>query len=328
MKVLVTGGTGFIGSHICEQLVAQGHEVVALVRRSSRREFLESLGGAVQFVYGSVEDRASLDAAVQGVDAIIHSAGLVKARSEEELRLVNVQGAKNMLDAARARAGSLRRFVHISSQAATAPSSDGNPVHNDVTPRPVTAYGRSKLDGERAARAAAKELPITIIRPPMVYGPRDEESFAFFQMAQRGVLPMIGEPESKVSTVFGPDCARACILAIDADVPSGSAYFVTDGDIYTRRQLNEEMERAVGRRAWARLPIPGGLVRAAAVLVEAYGSLSEKAVMLTRDKAEELMCQWVCDGSEGSKALHLGETVKWSQGTQITHRWYQEHHWY
>ncbi|RYZ59345.1 MAG: SDR family NAD(P)-dependent oxidoreductase, partial [Proteobacteria bacterium] len=131
MKVLVTGGSGFLGSHIVEQLIAEGHTVRALVRRTSNRKFLASLGPKVEFAEGSVEDAAKVEEAVKGVDAIIHSAGLVKARNEAEFHETNVTGTKNLLEAAKKFAPGLKRFVFVSSLAAVGPSPDGVPVKSD-----------------------------------------------------------------------------------------------------------------------------------------------------------------------------------------------------
>jgi nucleoside-diphosphate-sugar epimerase len=326
MNVLVTGASGFLGSHIAEQLASAGHHVRALVRRSSNVDFLQTLPG-LEFATGAVDDPASLPEAVAGVDGVIHAAGLIKARSADEFHRCNVRGTENVLEAVHQYAPSIERFVLVSSQAATAPSADGTPVTNDVTPRPVTDYGRSKLAGEHAARAYADRLPVTIIRPPMVYGPRDREAFQLFLSAARRVLPFLGDPEGKVSLIYAPDCARACIAALSAAVPSGSAYFVTDGRVYTRRQLIAGLEQAVARRALVSFPLPSAVVRAAALASEAYGLIANRAVLLNRQKLAELLGQWVCDGSEAERALGFRAEVDWFEGTRRTMRWYRENGW-
>src|SRR5881409_3278234 len=147
MKVLLTGGSGFLGSFVAEQLSAEGHLVRALVRPHSARKILDKLA-RVEFAPGAIEDRASLGAAVDGVDAVVHVAGIVKARRPADFFEVNAQGTRNLLEAALRRP--VPRFVYISSLAAVGPSSDGTPVPDDVEPRPVTHYGRSKLEAERA----------------------------------------------------------------------------------------------------------------------------------------------------------------------------------
>src|SRR3954451_14841080 len=145
MTILVTGGSGFLGSHIIEQLSRAGRPVRALVRRSSDTKFLRTLSD-VELFDGAIDDRASLERAVSGVEAVVHSAGLVKARNLEEFMRVNARGTENLLEVCLPLGASLRRFVHVSSVTVGGPSdAHGNPVSVDATPRPVTNYGRSKL---------------------------------------------------------------------------------------------------------------------------------------------------------------------------------------
>jgi nucleoside-diphosphate-sugar epimerase len=327
MRVLLTGGSGFLGSHVAERLSAEGHDVVALVRKSSNRKLLEALA-RVSFAEGAIEDRASLDSAVRGVDAIIHCAGLIKAQSRAEFDRANVAGTQNLIDAAKKLGSTFKRFVHVSSGAATTPSFDGRPTKNDAPPAPVTDYGRSKLEAERVAKAEAKNLPITIIRPPVVYGPRDPETFQyFFKPAEMRVLPNIGDPDGKVSVIFAPDCADATIRAIEADVPSGAAYFVTDGVVYTRRDLVAGLQRAVGKKALVDFTIPTRVVRVAASASELFSRATKKATMLTHQKVDEALAQWVFDGSEAEEKLGWKAKVNWNEGTAISAKWYRENGW-
>jgi nucleoside-diphosphate-sugar epimerase len=327
LKVLVTGASGFLGSHVAEQLSQAGHEVVALVRRSSNRKFLETLPN-VSFAYGAVEDARAVDEAVRGVDAIVHSAGLVKARGEAEFEKTNVEGTKNLLASARNHAPGLKRFVFVSSLAAVGPSRDGSPVKPDREPQPVTHYGRSKLRAEQAVLAAKGELPVTVIRPPMIYGPRDNETFAFFQTVSRRVLPYLGDGKNTLSIVYAADAANACVRAIFADVPSGSLYFVDDGKVYVWRDMLAELEKVLERRAFLRVPIPFFVLRGAAVASEGYGRIRGKAVMLTRDKINELSApHWVCDAEKTRTDLGWAPQVEWTEGARRAADWYRREGW-
>ncbi|MEO8798659.1 MAG: NAD(P)-dependent oxidoreductase, partial [Polyangiaceae bacterium] len=193
---------------------------------------------------------------------------------------------------------------------------------------PVTSYGRSKLEAEKVAKSYANELPVTILRPTGIYGPRDQEILEVFKSVKRGVLPLTGDGKSLLTLVYGPDAARACIAAIEADVMSGSTFFVTDGEVYDQRTMMEAVERAVGKKALFRLGVPLGVIKAAARVVEAYGKATDKAVMLTREKANMLSYPyWVCNSDDTKKALGWAPEVTWADGAAKTARWYSENGW-
>lgn len=327
MRILLTGASGFLGSHIAERLDQQGAEVRALVRPTSDTRFLEGLEH-VTLLSGAMDDEDSLLAATDGVDGIIHAAGLVKARVPADFYRTNEQGTANLLDAAKRGAPDLKRFVLISSLAVMGPSQDGRPAPAGASPNPVTHYGRSKLAAEQAARAEAHSLPITIIRPPIIYGPRDRELLPFFKSVQLGVLPLTGSPSSRLSAIYASDCAAACIKALAAEVPSGSTYFVEDGRLETLAELITHIESALGRRAWLRIPVPRILMYGVALGSELYGRISGRAVMLTRDKLNELLAShWVCDSVEAQSALGWKPQILFEEGARITGAWYRREGW-
>ena len=327
MRILLTGASGFLGSHVAEQLDQRGADVRALVRPTSETRFLESLEH-VTLLSGAMSDKASLLAATEGVDGIIHAAGLVRAKRPADFHRTNAQGTSNLLHAAKENASSIERFVLVSSLAVMGPSKDGRPVPSSAAPNPVTHYGRSKLAAEEAARAEVHSLPITIIRPPMIYGPRDREILPFFKSVQLGVLPLTGSRSSLLSAIFAADCATACIKALEARVPSGSTYFVEDGHLESLGGLIAHIEKALGRRAWLRVPVPRSLMYGAALVSELYGRVRGRAVMLTRDKLNELLApHWVCDSSEAQAALGWKPRISFGEGTRLTGAWYRREGW-
>ncbi|MBP9111308.1 MAG: NAD(P)-dependent oxidoreductase [Polyangiaceae bacterium] len=332
MRVLVTGASGFLGSYIAEQLSKRGDQVRCLVRKSSSRKFLDTLQN-IEYANGSVEDRDSVFRACEGVDAIVHSAGLVKARAPSEFHLVNVEGTRNMLDGAVAAgkkdgANKLKRFVFVSSLAAVGPSRDGTPVRSDAVPSPVTHYGRSKLESEKLVLSMKEALPVTVIRPPMIYGPRDTESLQLFQWVARGILPMNGDGSNTLSLIYADDAASACVRAIDSDAANGKSYFVEDGSVYEWKLALRDIENALGKKAFVRFGIPFSVVRAMALASEVYGKVSDKAMMLTRDKVNELeQKHWVCSAADTKNDLGWTPEVPWSEGTKRAVDWYRKEGW-
>jgi len=327
MTILVTGGSGFLGSHVVERLARAGRPVRALVRRTSDTKFLRTLPN-VELAEGAVDDAASVHSAVRGVTGIVHVAGLVKAKSPDEFMRVNRGGTETLVAAALENRSTMKRFVLVSSLAALRPSQgDGQPIPEDCEPSPVTDYGRSKLGAERAALAKKDEISLVIVRPPAIYGPRDREILAFFKSIKLGLLPLLGPTQNKLSMIYGSDCGAACVAALDADVPSGSAYHFDDGGVHTMEELIRLTEAAMGQRARFRFHLPRRLVETAALGAELYGKATNKAVMLTRDKLNELFEQWVCDSARARRDLGWNPEVSFEVGIQRTVAWYREAGW-
>jgi len=326
MKVLVTGGSGFLGSHVAEQLSRAGHQVRALVRKSSNRKFLSTLSN-VELAEGSVEDRASVERAMQGIDAVVHSAGAVKALTEAAFFECNTQGTVNLLEAAIEHAPNLVRFVHVSSLEACGPSLDGKPVPPDQE-RPVTAYGRSKLAAEKECIARKDKLPVVILRPAAIYGPRDVEILEAFRAVRKRQYPVIGNGQMLGCYTYGPDCAKACVQAIEANVPSGSIYFVDDGEpISMAKAMGELLPDALGTSPLVRFGIPFPVLSLASLGVEAYGKVRKKPVMLTREKVAMLKHHWVCESTKTRDDLKWQPSVRFTEGLRMTAKWYEENGW-
>lgn len=327
MKVLVTGASGFLGGHVAEQLAARGDVVRALVRKTSNRKHLEKLKG-VELFEGSVEQSERVREAVDGVDAVVHCAGIVKARSSDEFFAVNVGGTSNLVEAARRTGGKkLRRFVHVSSLEACGPSNDGSPVDPEQE-SPVTAYGRSKLAAEKVVLAAKDDMRVTILRPGAIYGPRDGEILEMFKAIQRGLLPLIAGGTAKGVWIYATDCAEACVRAIDADVPSGRVYFVDDGcGPLDQKQVCADAEKALGKRALVRASLPVPVLMTVARGLEVFGRMAGKPVMLTREKANMLLQHWVCSSEATRKDLGWQPRVPWGEGVTRAVEWYRQNGW-
>ena len=264
---------------------------------------------------------------MKGVDAVVHSAGVVKAKSEAEFRATNTQGTVNLLESAIEHAPNLKRFVHVSSLEACGPSLDGNPVplHQE---HPVTAYGRSKLAAEKAVLSKKDKLPVVILRPAAIYGPRDVEILEAFKAAAKRQYPVIGNGSMMGGYVYGPDCAQACILAIRAEIESGSIYFVDDGEPLPMSQaMGEIIHQALGTSPLVRFGIPMPVMKVAALGVEAYGKIRGKAVMLTREKAQMLSHHWVSESGQTRKDLDWKPAVTFREGARLTAQWYRENGW-
>ncbi|MCI0814920.1 MAG: NAD-dependent epimerase/dehydratase family protein [Chloroflexi bacterium] len=325
MKVLITGASGFLGSHIAEQFAAAGHETRLLLRRTSSREFLTF---PHEEAIGDVTDPGSLRPAVEGVEAVVHPAGLIKARSEAEFRAVNEQGTSNLVKAIEERAPDLRRFVYISSMSAHGPSPGGEPRPTEAEPKPVSAYGRSKLGGETATRASALADRSVIFRMPVIYGPRDPALLPFFKAVRLRIAPLLWGGRNRLSIIYASDAASAVVAATTADTDAGGrTYCPEDGIVYAWRDLLSAIESASGRQALM-VPIPLIGYQAAGLGSELFGRITGQAQVFDRDKVREMRRRaWVCSSTELREDLGWRPGVQIEEGARLTHEWYREAGW-
>jgi len=316
MKALVTGGTGFVGSHLIEALQQRGHSVRAIVRSSARAEALGLRG--VEWLPGDLGDAAALRQAVEGVDVVYHVAGLIAARSEADFFEVNREGTRRLLEAA---APTGARFVLVSSLSAGGPTSPGRPLTGDEPPRPVTQYGRSKLAGEEVVKAGP--LPWTIIRPPAVYGPRDREFFRLFKAASLGVAPIFGTGDQEMSLIFGPDLAEAIAEAGSSPAAIGRSYYAAHPTVTTHAEFVRIIARVMGHRV-RMIRIPFLVGRGALHISGAVAQIMNRPTVLNADKANEIFQPaWTCDPARlerdvGWRAAHdleagIAGTIAWSR---------------
>lgn len=323
MRVLVTGGTGFVGSHVAATLCGRGDEVHCLARRPEQASFLSSLGARV--APGSLDDPESLNAAVARVEVVYHLAGLTAAGSERELLRVNAEGTARLLAAVRAANPGLRRFIHVSSLAAVGPTDRGQRLTEDSPCRPVTAYGRSKLAGEAAVRGAPA-LPWTIVRPPVVYGPRDLELLRMFRIVRSGFAPVFGLGRRELSLVYAEDLAAGIALAADAAVAVGQTYHLAHPAVVRTRELVREIGRAVlGGRSPLIVPVPPAI---AARVVRAIGRAATTAgrrTVVSEDKlAEFLAPAWGTTVDKAERELAWRPAYDLRAGVAATAAWYRK----
>lgn len=324
MNALVTGGTGFIGSHLADELLARGYHVRCLVRNTSKTAWLE--GKPFEFVQGTLFDTEVLAKAVEGVDVIFHVAGLTAARTKQEFYQGNAVGTANLLAAA-AGSKTLKKFVHVSSETAVGPSTKNHPVDESSPCRPLTSYGHSKLAAEEFVQSYGSALPWTIVRLPAVYGPRDRGVYSFFQTVQMGLLPLIGFDVKELSLCHVRDVVNGLILAAESDKSTGEVFFIGSEKFYTWKEVGAVTKKIMKKRT-VQVRIPHWMVMSIAVVSEVLGRFQSKPPILNREKGTDIVQRyWTCSVDKAKHILHYRQTVELAEGIQETVDWYRANGW-
>ena len=322
-RAFLTGATGFIGRHLVDALVSEGWAVRALARASSDTQHLRQAGA--ELITGDLRDTQVLAQGLDGADVAYHLAAITAARSEREYLAANAAGTRALVDGLRLAQTPPKKLVYLSSYAAVGPALDGQARPACMEPAPLTAYGRTKLAGERHAREAeGNGLEVIVIRAPAVYGPGDRALLPYFRLIRSGLAPVPGGPARRLHLVFAPDLAAALRRAADAP---GGTYAVAEPVDHLWKEVVATIAAVLGTRP-LRLPLPPLLVRSAAAISEAIGRLSGRAVPFNREKAEEMLAAaWLCDLA-GSELLLPPQAVTPLQlGIEQTVRWYIRQGW-
>ena len=321
----MTGGNGFIGSHLVELLLKRGYAVRCLVRKTSDLRWLNGL--EIDYVYGDLFDAAILRDAVRGVDSIYHSAGVTKAKRREEYYRGNKDGTRNLLDAALSGNPGLKRFVHISSQAAVGPSPSITPIDETVAAHPLTTYGKSKWEAEQQCHQFLDRLPITIVRPPAVYGPRDKDVFEFFHTMNKGIQPMIGLRDKYVSLIHVTDLVRGFVMAGESEHSAGETYFLSSKRVYNWKELGDVTRSVLARKA-LRIRIPETIIFVISAVAELASLFSSKPALLNIEKGRDIVQNyWTCDSSKAKEDFGFEEELSIEEGIRDTIAWYRAQNW-
>ncbi len=348
---LVTGGTGFIGGHLLGKLRARGIPVRCLgrglaaglaggrarglagglaggpaqgparsqVRRSSRAD---GIPAGVEMAQADWATGQGIEAALDGVDTVIHLAGVTKALAPADYYTGNARATETL---ARLLAGRPIRFVHVSSLAAMGPSPEGAPLTEDATPCPISHYGKSKLEAERMV--AHWRPDAVIVRPPVVYGPRDTDVFQILKSIAGGVVLEISGGERWFSAIYVEDLAEGLIAAAEAPQAAGRTYFLAHPKVVSWSELAAVAARIMSRRPRV-VRIPPAVARAAGLWAEWWSRITRKPGILSRDKVAEACCRaWTCDSRRAARELGFEATTPLETGLARTLAWYKEAGW-
>ena len=323
MNAFITGGTGFIGSHLADTLISdpKWDQVKCLVRSSEK--WLE--GKDYIRVEGDLHSIHAIEEALHGVDVIFHIAAIVKAPDQKKFDHANVDATENIIRLSK-KCG-VKKLVILSSLAAAGPS-NGTPRSEKDQMQPVSMYGKSKQKMEwMIHKEAGREQSVTILRPPAVYGPREEQIFTLFQMINRGIAPIVGDGDNpKLSLIYVDDLIQAILKSAQQTDSGIFTYFVSDGEVANWNRIKKIVETVLGKKSIS-IPLRPEWVKKIAGIVETTASFFGSYPVINREKANEMILEWTCSTEKARQELNYEPKFSLEEGLSRTLRWYKKHKW-
>ncbi len=335
-QALVTGATGFVGSNLVEQLRSRGWDVNCLVRDSNRAQHLGDLGAKLS--PGELGDRKSLDQAMKDCDVVYHVAARVHALNESQFQRDNVTGTRNVVEACAA-CDNIPTLVYVSSLAAGGPSQPGQPKSEADEEHPVSSYGESKLAAERVLQTFAGKVPVSIVRPPIVFGQRDTSSLAIFKGVKNLHLHLVpGWRSFPVSVVHVTDLCDALIRVgekgerlsprpDDCSVDASGKYHVAAERTLHYGELGHLAGKSLECAAIA-LHVPRFMMWIAGGWVELVGQVKGQPGILNLDKVREAVASgWECCDEKIRNELGYRPAATLEERFDETAQWYRQAGW-
>lgn len=303
MKILVTGGTGFIGGHLTSALTKNGHQVKVIARSLERTKSLGKIGARV--VIGELGDKEFLKKELAGIEAVCHLAaipGQIWGIPWEDYKKVNVDYTQNLLEVSLI--NKIKRFIFCSSIQAADPS---------------TLYGKSKLEAERAVKRSGLEY--VIIRPGVVYGPGDKRMIlSVCRLAKKGFLPLINGGKTKLAIIYIDDLT--CLFLKCLNFGAKNKMFLGIGEEITFKNLVEIINRELRKSCW-KISLPAKLVKIIAFPLETASLITGIQPLLTRQQVDFVTLDWHFDITEEERKFWQPK-IKFKEGIQKTIKWYKE----
>ena len=322
---VVTGANGFVGSHLVDLLLEKGFIVRCIVRKNSDIKWLK--GKKVEFFDCGLLNKEGLRKALADASFIFHAAGVVKAKRPNEYYRGNVETTQILLETAMEFKNNIERFVIISSQTACGPTRGDKPITEDDECRPITTYGRSKLEAERISHKFMNKFPITICRAPAVYGERDTEIFLFFRTFYMGLFTTIGFNKKLISLIHVSDLVNGILLAATNENGIGETYFIGSEKYYTWEEVGEITSSIINKKPF-RVKVPHFAVYIIAIVAQFIAWFTSKAATVNIEKAKDItQARWICDTSKAIGELGYKQNIPLEKGLGRTIEWYKNMGW-
>jgi dihydroflavonol-4-reductase len=324
-KILLTGATGFVGSHIAQYLSKQNHEVICLIRDASKIRWIKEL--PLRICQGSLYDSQTYRNLLSESEYVLHVAGVTKAKKMDDYFLGNFETTKRLLETTKDMAKRLKKFLLVSSQAAVGPSPSDQPIDESFPCQPVSSYGKSKLMAEQITLDYKEIFPITIIRPPAVYGPRDTDVYLIFKYISKGINLRVGEVDQLVSIVYVEDLVKGIVEAAYSPKTSGKIYFLCEDTCYRWSQV-ARLSGEILNKKYLTIKLPYIIAYTLAFTIENTLSWTNKTTILSREKMREIKHPyWVISPQRAKRDFGYQTGYPLSDGIRHTLKWYKENGW-
>ncbi len=330
MKILITGASGFIGSFIVEEALKRGFDTWAAMRKSSSKAYLQD--ERINFIELNLSSKEQLVEQLKGkgFDYVVHAAGVTKCLNKQDFSRINTQGTKNLVDALIEVGMPLKRLVFISSLSIFGAIKEQQPyeeIRETDTPKPNTAYGKSKLEAEKYLESLGTRVPYIILRPTGVYGPREKDYFIMAKSIKGHSDFAVGYQRQDITFVYVQDVVQAVFLALERG-KNGRKYFLSDGQVYQSTTFSDLIHEELGRPWWIRITAPVWVLRVITFLGEYVGRMTGKVTALNNDKYNILKQRnWRCDIQPAIDELGYQPKYNLEQGVKETIKWYKDNGW-
>lgn len=321
----VTGATGFVGSHLVDHLLEKGYTVKCLTRKTSNLRWLE--GKNVELCEGSLSDKESLKKAIQGCNYIFHVAGVLFGKTEQEFIQGNLSGTKNLVEACLESGQNFNRFLYVTSLLAAGASETETALTEEDECRPFSWYGKSKFESEKYIKTQMSKLPITIIRPGGVYGPRDYAMFEAFKASKSGFNMILGEKGKLGSVIHVTDLVIGITQAAESEKAKSEIYYLANTKHMRQEEFGELIIKAMGKKP-KNIVLPYFIASIFANLSEFFAQFSKKPAVLNRQKLMELSKRYlICSNQKASADFEFNDNILLEDGVASTLKWYKENNW-
>jgi dihydroflavonol-4-reductase len=324
-STLVTGATGFIGSHLVDALLERGCKVHCVVRETSNLQWLDT--SRVTLHTGDLHQPETYQECLNEVDYVFHCAGITRANNRHEYLHNNARVCVPFYRSCVEHGKQIKGVVHVSSLAAVGPTPPDQKVDEDTPCHPLTYYGKSKLTGEEIALGFASELPMVVLRPPVVYGEREVNFFSYLKAINLKLAIKVGTASQTLSLIYAKDLVDAMIRAAEAPDPDRNVFFITDGNTYSWDDVADASMKALDVRARTVI-IPISLMGFAAMVSEFLAKMGNKTPLLDRQRMIDLrQSSWTASSERFFNHYSFQPRLDLNQGMKRTCAWYKQQGW-